>query len=548
MYSMSDWCSKAAIVIESPKALWCRTLKHFQLWDARSPGNPFAYIRKKSYVCVDSDRRPTVAPSRSLAHASSCREKASPLRPRLTHLPGPNLHPLAPGSRMIGKTALGKFRLVRSLGKGSNAEVFLAEPTYCPSQLVVVKRIHDHVVTHEKFRQLFNAEVKSMSRFSHPYAVQFLEAAIDDPIGPCLVMEYVPGQTLEAVLLRQRVLEVEQVGILLGHLCHALNAAHATGIIHRDLKPANLMVLDPGSPTEQLKVMDFGFAGFVAKPHIQLAELTGHGPIFAMGTPGYVSPEMIRGDRVDGRSDLYCVGVILYELLTGRLPFWCDSQERLLEAHVKQSPPRFSKIGVGHVPPGVEAAVSLALSKYPNERPQTARELLEHYGRALGVDLWALTAPPGWEDLPTATEYAPQARSGLKLPPDPFRIIHEFEAFMPERLAAAKLRGFVEDVGGEVLASEPGLIRLRIGARGHNGKASTNGVLGWFRGIAKPSTPQGQEPVEVELYMDKPNPSQPRLNVTVAFCPLKGSRPPSANNWRERCDKLNFMLRQYLGM
>src|SRR5262245_15586275 len=109
---------------------------------------------------------------------------------------------------MLGQTALGKYRLARLLGQGSNAEVFLAEPLrHGPS--VVVKRIHNHIVTHPKFRQLFAAEVESMGKLCHPYAVEFLEAAIDDPIGPCLVLEYVPGITLEALLIRNRMLSPE---------------------------------------------------------------------------------------------------------------------------------------------------------------------------------------------------------------------------------------------------------------------------------------------------------------------------------------------------
>src|SRR4051812_47344452 len=106
--------------------------------------------------------------------------------------------------RMVGTTALGKYRLLHSLGCGSNAEVFLAEPLKYPDYRVVVKRIHDHVVEHPKFRQLFEAEVRSMVNFNHPYAVRLLEAAVDDPIGPCLVMEYVPGITLEELLTRHR--------------------------------------------------------------------------------------------------------------------------------------------------------------------------------------------------------------------------------------------------------------------------------------------------------------------------------------------------------
>src|SRR5580658_8074577 len=101
---------------------------------------------------------------------------------------------------MIGKTALGKYRLLTSLGEGSNAEVFLAEQLNNPSTPVVVKRIHDHIFQHPKFNQLFKAEIRSMAKFSHPYAVKCFEASIDDPIGPCLIMEYVPGVTLEQLL------------------------------------------------------------------------------------------------------------------------------------------------------------------------------------------------------------------------------------------------------------------------------------------------------------------------------------------------------------
>src|SRR5262245_12093720 len=101
---------------------------------------------------------------------------------------------------MLGKTALGRYRLVRSLGSGSNAEVFLAEVLGGPGGWVVVKRIHGHVVTHPKFRHLFEAEVRSMANFTHPYAVRFLEASLTDPIGPCLVLEYVHGMTLEDLL------------------------------------------------------------------------------------------------------------------------------------------------------------------------------------------------------------------------------------------------------------------------------------------------------------------------------------------------------------
>ncbi|QDU19926.1 serine/threonine protein kinase [Urbifossiella limnaea] len=451
---------------------------------------------------------------------------------------------------MVGRTALGKYTLVRPLGAGSNAEVFLAQqPRGGPP--VVVKVIHPHVTEHPKFRQLFDAEVRSMANFQHPYAVRLIDAAYTDPLGPCLVMEYVPGVTLEAVVNLERVLEPERAGRLLGFLGHALQAAHEVGIIHRDLKPANLMVLDAGTPHESLKVMDFGFAGFSTKPHIQLAELTGHGPIHAIGTPAYVSPEMIRGDPVDTRSDLYSVGVILYELLTGRLPFTHRTQEKLLAAHVKDSPPRFHKIGCGHVPPATEMAVHLALSKYANERQQCARELVADFGRGLGIDFWEATAPAGWEP-PAEPEVivppAPSAEPRRAARPDPFRVASVFEIALPERMAAAKIRGFVEDFAGQVVSSEPGLILLQLGLpHGYKQPGTSSGIFGWLGTARRPAVQKGNEPIEVQLHMDKPDPQLTRLRVEVACRPVAGYTPGNLAGWRDRCDKVSSILRQYLG-
>ncbi len=448
--------------------------------------------------------------------------------------------------RMVGTTALGKYRLLRSLGTGSTAEVFLAHPLKFPDYPVVVKRIHDTVSEHPKFRQFFEAEVRSMANFNHPYAVRLLEAAVDDPIGPCLVMEYVPGITLEEFLARHRSLQPERVGRLLGYLCHTLQAAHDAGIYHRDLKPANLMVLHADTDRESLKVMDFGFAGFASKPHIQLAELTGHGPIYAIGTPRYVSPEMIRGDRVDSRSDLYSVGVILYELLTGRLPFSYAVQDKLLAAHINESPPRFSRIGCGFITPALEGVVQLALSKYPNERHQSAQELAVMFGHALGENHWEATMPEGWESRALKTR-APEPAPAGRAPADPFHVTYVFEAFLPERLAAAKLRGFVEDYGGQVVTSEPGVIRMQLGLPdGYKEASQGSGIFGWFA-ARRPSVPQGHEPIELELQMDKPDPGQPRLCVVAAFRPIKDYPPKDQRQWHDRCDKLHLALRQYLG-
>jgi eukaryotic-like serine/threonine-protein kinase len=268
----------------------------------------------------------------------------------------------------IGKVYLGKYKLRRFLGEGSNAHVYLATDVADPNRKVCIKRIKESAAQGPRFSQFFQAEVRSMSKFAHPYCVRLLDASLTDPLGPGLVMEYIEGITLETLFNAGGRIQYERLAKLIGPLGHGLYAAQKAGIAHRDLKPANLMVIEPGTPAESLKIMDFGFAGFTAKPHIQLAELTGEGGIHACGTPAYVSPEMIRGDSTDARADIYSVGVILYEMLTGRLPFDYNDTQKLLNAHVRETPPKFAKMGVHAIPPAVEQVVMQALSKFPSER------------------------------------------------------------------------------------------------------------------------------------------------------------------------------------
>ncbi len=181
---------------------------------------------------------------------------------------------------------------LRSLGSGSNAEVFLAEPLQRPADRVVVKRIHDHVVAHPKFRQLFEAEVRSMANFDHPYAVRFLDAVARRPARPVPGDGVRPGDHPGRRCSRGTGGSTpERVGRLLGLLL-----PRPPGRPRRRHHPPRPEAGEPDGgerrhrPNESLKVMDFGFAGFAAKPHIQLAELTGHGPIYAIGTPGLRQP------------------------------------------------------------------------------------------------------------------------------------------------------------------------------------------------------------------------------------------------------------------
>jgi eukaryotic-like serine/threonine-protein kinase len=461
-----------------------------------------------------------------------------------------------PGARWIGKRAMNRYEIVKFIAEGSNGEVFLAKPNGAgPNQFVVVKRVKESLLANPKFVQFFNGEVLSMKRFDHPNVVRLIDATLHDAeVGPCIVLEYIHGHTLEQILLKYPRWYPERMAKLVGQLCHGLQAAHDAGIMHRDMKPANLMIAGFNTPNETLKIMDFGFAGFTERPHIQIADLTGHGPVFACGTPAYVSPEMLRGDTVDGRADLYGVGVILYEMLTGRLPFDYPTVEEIMEAHIRRPSPAFYKIGIKDVPPTVEALVHLSLAKFPAERHHSAKDMCAHFGQAVGMpNLWSDSAPKGFapKEPPRTDQFlvdkvaicAPKPGS----PEEAYTFFDQFEADMAPKLAAAKLKGFVEDVGGQIVASDPGVIRMRVDLPDGYEEQSTStrsGLLGWINAIRAVKPERGFEPIEVAMQMQKIDAS--RVTVFASFQPMKEFMPADHVSWQARCEQLYDTLRAYL--
>ena len=435
---------------------------------------------------------------------------------------------------MVGRMFLGRYEALRLLGEGGMGRVYLARQADLGRQ-VVVKVMHDHIAADPKFRERFQRETLLMARFQHPYVVTLYDASLSDPQGPCIVMEYIRGITLDTLLMRNSRLNPARVGRLLGQLCEALQAAHSEGIVHRDLKPANLMVVDPDTPYEKIKVMDFGLAKLVEMGGPMFHKASDTGSDFAVGTPGYISPEQVKGEEMDHRSDIYSVGIILFELLTGRLPFTRDETMDVLLAHATEPVPQFAEVGAGGwVPPEIEAVVMNCLAKNPGDRPASAMNLAEQY------DL-AMARANG--ELPAAqTQPLPEARFEKAVPQapiyDPQTVIHQMEAWMPDSLASYKLKGFVHDMSGEVVESVPGMIRVQLGGSKRGGAA--NGPLSWF-GFGKKS-----QFVEMELRLERNNPNQQsQLHITVIMRAID-KKTALTQAWRDRCNHLFCELRGYL--
>lgn len=431
-----------------------------------------------------------------------------------------------------GRLFMGRYEAKSLLGEGGMGRVYLAYQNDLKRQ-VVIKVMHDHIATNPRFRERFESETLLMARFQHPYAVTLYDATLNDPQGPCIIMEYIRGMTLEKLLQQNKGrLTPARVGRLLYQLCEVLQAAHAQGIIHRDLKPANIMVVDPETPYEKIKVMDFGLAKLRDAP--SLRKIVDAGGEFAVGTPAYMCPEQVRGEEMDHRGDLYSVGVMLYEMLTGRLPFIGTEAMDVLLMHATENPPSFTDVGAADWASGaVEDVVMSCLEKEPDLRPPNARELAARFETALVEGEVPLD-----ESVNGVAEVEAEQGSGAKPEFDPNAIVQQLEAYMPETIAAYKLCGFVQDAGGDIIESVPGKIRVQLGKPG-SAYTTKSGPLSWLL-----SRKTGM--IEMELLMEQTDPMRKgMLSVTVLMRSLDGDQP-SNPNFRTRCNQIMVDLRGYL--
>ncbi|MFC7218061.1 protein kinase [Streptomyces polyrhachis] len=282
----------------------------------------------------------------------------------------------------------GRYQLISLLGSGGMASVHLAHDTYLDRR-VAVKTLHTELGREDSFRQRFRREAQAVARLSHPHVVSVFDTGedrlggADGPAMPYIVMEYVEGRPLRDVLdadtARYGAMPADMALRITADVLAALEASHEMGLVHRDIKPGNVMLDQRG----QVKVMDFGIARAVQSGVTSMTQ-TG----MVVGTPQYLSPEQALGRGVDARSDLYSVGIMLFELLTGRLPFDADSPLAVAYAHVQEQPPAPSDFNRA-VPPVLDALVARALAKNPDERFPSAAAMHAEVRRVGGM------TPPG---------------------------------------------------------------------------------------------------------------------------------------------------------
>jgi len=271
-----------------------------------------------------------------------------------------------------GRIVRNRFRITVPLGRGGMAMVYLARDVY-DGGLFAVKVMRADRRFDEVFRRRFVNEVLAVRRVCHPAVVRVHDVGELDDGRLFLVMDYVHGVTLRK-LLRQGPLERDIAVPILCTVADGLHAAHMRGVIHRDLKPANVLIPRRPSPEAVARVVDFGIARIVGSPTI-----TGSSNL--VGTPLYIAPEQALGRDVDHRTDIYALGVMMYQLFTGCLPFFGRDPGTLIRQHIGVNPRPPSAVRPGlRLPAEIENLIMRCLSKLPARRPSTMREIVDVLG------------------------------------------------------------------------------------------------------------------------------------------------------------------------
>jgi serine/threonine-protein kinase len=245
---------------------------------------------------------------------------------------------------------------------------------------VAIKILKPELAADPRIAQRFEQEARAASRVRHPHAINVTDYGIGQGNTPFLVMELVEGLTVREMLSRDGPFTIERVANILHQACGALEVAHSVGVIHRDIKPDNIIISEYDG-RDWVEVVDFGVAK-IQEDVNRRAALTGAN--FIIGTPRYMSPEQCEEKPVDARSDIYSLGVVVYEMLAGEAPFEGGSSTRLLMAHVAEPPPPLREKRPD-ISPDIEALVMRALDKNPDRRPQSAAEFARDFERAAGV-------------------------------------------------------------------------------------------------------------------------------------------------------------------
>jgi serine/threonine protein kinase len=304
--------------------------------------------------------------------------------------------------RFVGQTLAGGYRILDLISVGGMGRVYRAEQSVL-GRTVAVKIIHPHLLADENATLRFLTEARAASKLNHPNSIAVYDFGRTEDGQPYIVMEFLRGKDLARVIYEDGPLSTARIANVLTQVLAALAEAHELGIVHRDLKPENVFLEPLRRGGDFVKVLDFGLAKLRADAR---GPTNVTSPGIVCGTPDYMAPEQGRGDPIDGRSDLYAVGVMLFQLLTGRLPFEADSPTRVVMMHLTVPVPDPRQISPGrNIPNSLVDVVYKALQKDCTQRYQDALEFADAIREAQAL---AESYPPsGRRSLPPGPSSRP---------------------------------------------------------------------------------------------------------------------------------------------
>jgi len=311
---------------------------------------------------------------------------------------GQTLRAAAPASDLVGQVIADRYHVVQKLGEGGMGQVYLAEHVKM-GRKSAIKVMNPSMVHDPDAVARFNREAANASRITHPNVCAVYDFG-ETPDGVIyLAMEYVEGEPLTAIIEREGVLPVPRAVDLFLQVAEALQAAHDLGIAHRDLKPDNIMVVRGRDGREIVKVVDFGIAKAVGGDEAgQKVTKTG----LVVGTPEFMSPEQLSGDKVDGRSDLYSLALVLYQMLTGSLPFDADTVQEIMIKRLTDQPAKLNEVRPDRsYPEGLQVAMDTALARMPGERYQQVTKFAADVAAVTGRGRGATAAVPSTRHVDT---------------------------------------------------------------------------------------------------------------------------------------------------
>jgi tRNA A-37 threonylcarbamoyl transferase component Bud32 len=280
---------------------------------------------------------------------------------------------------LLGQTFGGKYTVVRLLGEGGMGAVYEGEQKLgATKRRVAIKTLHAHLSHDSKIKARFEREVGTVAELEHPNTIQVFDFGASADGILYIVMEFLQGKSLAATLEKDGAMAPARVEKIMKQICGSLAEAHGRGIVHRDLKPDNVVLVDRAGQKDFVKVLDFGIAKRSSEVDSGDQKLTQQGMV--LGTPPYMSPEQFTGRPIDARSDIYSLGVMAYEMLTGRLPFHANTAWEWATQHMNQAPIPIESFPEGQAAPEpMRSVIERALAKSPDERFQTVSEFVDAF-------------------------------------------------------------------------------------------------------------------------------------------------------------------------